>query len=74
LDILNATIDDFPLRYERHILGVPGPISDFLRVACAIVCYHVHHYAQSLVSGLDFFIFDNVSACLENKGHGDACL
>lgn len=45
LDILIATIDDFPLHYEMHIVGVLGPIGDFLRgVSCAIVCYHGHHH------------------------------
>jgi len=31
LDILNATIDDFPLHYDRHTVGVLGPISHLLQ-------------------------------------------
>lgn len=31
LDIPDATIDDLPLHYQRHTVGVPGPISCLLR-------------------------------------------
>ena len=44
LDILDATIDDLPRRFQKHIVGVSGRFSRFLRrVARAIMCYHEHH-------------------------------
>ena len=44
LDILDASIDDLPLRYQRPIVGVPGRFSRLLRrVAQAMMYYHEHH-------------------------------
>ena len=44
LDILDATIDDLPRRFQRHTVGVSGHFSHLLRrVARAIMCYHEHH-------------------------------
>lgn len=44
LDIPDVKIDDLPLRYRRHIVGVPKPISTLLQqVAHVVVCYHDHH-------------------------------
>ena len=44
LDILDASIDDLPLRYQRPIEGVLGHLSRLLRrVDRAVMCYHEHH-------------------------------
>ena len=44
LDILDADIDDLPMRYHRSTTGVPGRFSRVLRrVARAVMCYHEHH-------------------------------
>ena len=44
LDILDATIDDLPRRYQRCKAGVSGHFSSFLqRVSRAIMYYHEHH-------------------------------
>ena len=44
LDILDASIDELPLRYQRPTVGVPGRFSRMLhRVAQEVVCYHKHH-------------------------------
>ena len=44
LDIPDATIDDLPMRYQRHTAGVPRCFSQLLRrVVWAIMCYHDHH-------------------------------
>ena len=44
LDILDALIDDLPLRYQRPTAGVLGRFSKLLRrVAQAVMCYHEHH-------------------------------
>ena len=44
LDILDASIDDLPMRYQRFTAGVPGCFSRLLRrVARAVMCYHEHH-------------------------------
>ena len=44
LDILDASIDDLPLRYHSPTAGVPGRFSKLLRrVAQAVMCYHEHH-------------------------------
>ena len=44
LDILDATIDDLSMRYQRSTVGVPGRFSRMLRrVARAVMCYHEHH-------------------------------
>ena len=44
LDILDADIDDLPMRYQRSTAGVPGRFSRLLRrVAQAVMCYHKHH-------------------------------
>lgn len=46
LDILDAGMDDIPLRYQRHAVGVPGPLRRLLHwVACVVVFYHEHHHA-----------------------------
>ena len=44
LEILDASIDDLPMRYQRPIVGVPGQFSRLLcRVTRAMMCYHKHH-------------------------------
>ena len=44
LDILDASIDDLPLRYQRATVGVLGCFSRLLhRVAWEVMCYHKHH-------------------------------
>ena len=44
LDILDATIDDLPRRFQRHTAEVSGCFSHLLyRVERAIMCYHEHH-------------------------------
>ena len=44
LDILDASIDDLPPRYQRPTAGVPGRFSRLLRrVAQEVMCYHEHH-------------------------------
>ena len=44
LDILDASIDDLPLRYHRPTAGVPGYFGRLLhRVARVVMCYHEHH-------------------------------
>ena len=44
LDILDADIDDIPMRYHRSTVGVPGQFIRLLRrVAQAVMCYHEHH-------------------------------
>ena len=44
LDIPDASIDDLPMRYQRHTAGVLGHFSHFLRrVVQAVICYHEHH-------------------------------
>ena len=44
LDILDASIDDLSLRYQRPTAGVPGRFSRLLRqVAQVVMCYHEHH-------------------------------
>ena len=44
LDIPNASIDDLPMRYQRHTTGVLGRFSRLLRrVVQAVMCYHEHH-------------------------------
>ena len=44
LDILDADIDDLPMRYQRSTTGVLGRFSRLLhRVARAVMCYHEHH-------------------------------
>ena len=41
LDILDASIDDLPLRYQRPTAGVLGHFSILLhQVAQAVICYH----------------------------------
>ena len=37
LDILDADIDDLPMRYQRSILGVPGRFSRLLRRVARVV-------------------------------------
>ena len=44
LDILDADIDDLPMRYQGSTVGVPGRFSRLLhRVSQAVMCYHEHH-------------------------------
>ena len=44
LDIPNASIDDLPMRYQRHTVGVLGHFSPLLhRVVQVVICYHEHH-------------------------------
>ena len=44
LDILDAPIDDLPLRYQRPTIGVPGHFRRLLcRVSRVVMCYHEHH-------------------------------
>ena len=44
LDILDASIDDLLLRYQRLIAGVTGHFSILLHlVAQEVMCYHEHH-------------------------------
>lgn len=36
-------VDDIPCAYQRHVVGVPGPLRCLLcRVARTIMCYHEH--------------------------------
>ena len=44
LDILDATIDDLSMRYQRSTVGVPSRFSRMLRrVSRAVMCYYEHH-------------------------------
>ena len=44
LEIPNSSIDDLPMRYQRHTTGVPGRFSRLLhRVVRVVMCYHEHH-------------------------------
>ena len=44
LDIPDASIDDLPMRYQRHTAGVLGRFSCLLcRVVRVVMCYHEHH-------------------------------
>ena len=44
MDILDATIDDLPMRFQRHTMGVSGRFCHLLhRVARVIMFYHMHH-------------------------------
>ena len=44
LDIPNASIDDLPMRYQRHTAVVPDRFSQLLcRVVRVVMCYHKHH-------------------------------
>ena len=44
VDILETSIDGIPLRLQRYVIGVLGPLRRFLcRVAQAMVSYRDHH-------------------------------
>ena len=44
LDILNASIDDLPLRYQRPTVRVPGHFRRLLcQVSREVMCYHENH-------------------------------
>ena len=44
IDIPDASIDDLPMRYQRHTTGVPGHFIGLLcRVVQDVICYHEHH-------------------------------
>ena len=43
-DILETSMDDIPIRLQRYVVAVPGPLRRFLRkVARAVVSYREHH-------------------------------
>lgn len=43
-DIPETTLDDIPIRLQRHVVAVPGQIRRFLcKVARAVVSYRDHH-------------------------------
>ena len=43
-DIPETTMDDIPIRLQRYVVAVPGPLRRFLRkVARAVVSYREHH-------------------------------
>ena len=45
IDIPETRTNYIPLKLQRHVTSVPGPLRRFMRkVACAIVCYHDHHH------------------------------
>ena len=44
VNIPETTLDDIPIRLQRHVVAVPGPIRRFLcKVARAVVSYRDHH-------------------------------
>ena len=65
LDILDASIDDLLMRYQRHTSGVPGRFIHLLhRVVWDVMCYHEHHQLLcdlSLKASIDSdFLYDFV--------------
>ena len=49
LEILNASIDGLPLRYQRPTVGVSGRFSRLLhRVSRAVMCYYEHHWMHDV--------------------------
>lgn len=54
-----ALIDEVPLQYQRHIVGVPIRLHQFLdRVIRAMSCYHEHHVGRYL--SLVFILYNYV--------------